>query len=83
MKKKANLLKIEVLFDMEKDDVIIDSMCTNLFKSMIEETNLKEETLTTVLTIESVIEELILSTALRTPFPKYSVLTLSRSSFAS
>ena len=58
MKKKANLLKIEVAFDMKKEDIVIDSMCTDLFKSMIEETNLEEEMITTVSTIEDMIEEL-------------------------
>ena len=59
MKKKANLLKIEVVFDMKKEDIVIDSMCTDLFKSMIEETNLEEETIITVRKIENIIEELI------------------------
>lgn len=59
MKKKANLLKIEVVFDMKKEDIVIDSMCTDLFKSMIEETNLEEETIITVRKIENMIEELI------------------------
>lgn len=58
MKKKANLLKIEVVFDIEKEDIVVDNMCTELFKSMIEETNLEEETIITVSMIETIIEEL-------------------------
>ncbi len=58
MKKKANLLKIEVVFDIEKEDIVVDNMCTELFKSMIEETNLEEETVIAVSMIEAIIEEL-------------------------
>lgn len=58
MKKKANLLKIEVVFDIEKEDIVVDNMCTELFKSMIEETNLEEETVIAVSMIETIIEEL-------------------------
>ena len=58
MKKKASLLKIEVAFDMKKEDIVIDSMCTDLFKNIIEETNLEEEMITTVSTIEDMIKEL-------------------------
>lgn len=59
MKKKANLLKIEVVFDMEKEDIVIDSMCTDLFKDMVEETDTESNVLTTVKKIENEIEELI------------------------
>lgn len=58
MKKKANLLKIEVVFDIEKEDIVVDNMCTELFKSMIEETNVEEETVIAVSMIETIIEEL-------------------------
>lgn len=58
MKKKANLLKIEVTFNMEKEDIEVEAMCTDLFKSMIEETNLEEETVIAVSMIEAIIEEL-------------------------
>lgn len=58
MKKKANLLKIEVVFNMEEEDIEVEAMCTDLFKSMIEETNLEEETVIAVSMIETIIEEL-------------------------
>jgi hypothetical protein len=58
MIKEEKLLKIEVVFDIKKEDIVVDNMCTELFKSMIEETNLEEETVIAVSMIETIIKEL-------------------------
>lgn len=58
MIKEAKLLKVEVAFNMEEESIEVEAMCTDLFKSMIEETNLEEETVIKVSMIETIIEEL-------------------------
>lgn len=59
MKKKANLLKIEVAFNMEEESIEVEAMCTELFKSMIETTDTELKLLTTMTKIENAIEDLM------------------------
>ena len=51
--------ELEKKIEEIEEGIVINSMCTDLFKSMIEETNLEEETIITVRKIENMIEELI------------------------
>lgn len=59
MKKKANLLKIEVAFNMKEESIEVEAMCTELFKSMIETTDTELKLLTTMTKIENAIEDLM------------------------
>ena len=59
MTKEANLLKIELKFNMEKEAMSVESVCTEIFKEMIEDTNSEIELARTICKIEELIEDLI------------------------
>lgn len=59
MIKEANLLKIELKFNTEKEAMNVESVCTEIFKGMIEDTNSEIELARTICKIEELIEDLI------------------------
>lgn len=59
MIKEANLLKIELKFNTEKEVMNVESVCTEIFKGMIEDTNSEIELTRTICKIEELIEDLI------------------------
>lgn len=59
MTKEVNLLKIELKFNMEKEAMNVESVCTEIFKGMIEDTNSEIELARTICKIEELIEDLI------------------------
>lgn len=59
MTKEANLLKIELKFNMEKEAMSVESVCTEIFKGMIEDSNSEIELARTIYKIEELIEDLI------------------------
>lgn len=59
MIKEANLLKIELKFNTEKEVMNVESVCTEIFKGMIEDTNSEIELARTIYKIEELIEDLI------------------------
>lgn len=59
MTKEVNLLKIELKFNMEKEAMSVESVCTEIFKGMIEDTNSEIELARTIYKIEELIEDLI------------------------
>lgn len=59
MIKEANLLKVELKFNMEKEAMSVESVCTEIFKGMIEDSNSEIELAKTICKIEELIEDLI------------------------
>ena len=59
MTKEANLLKVELKFNMEEQVMNVESVCTKIFKEMIEDTNSEIELAETICKIEELIEDLI------------------------
>jgi hypothetical protein len=59
MIKEANLLKVELKFNMEEQVMNVESVCTKIFKEMIEDTNSEIELAETICKIEELIEDLI------------------------
>lgn len=59
MIKEANLLKIELKFNVEEEVMNVESVCTEIFKEMIEDTNSEIELARTICKIEELLENLI------------------------
>lgn len=59
MVKEANLLKVELKFNMEEQVMNVESVCTKIFKEMIEDTNSEIELAETICKIEELIEDLM------------------------
>ena len=59
MIKEANLLKVELKFNIEEQVMNVESVCTEIFKGMIEDTNSEIELARTICKIEELIEDLI------------------------
>ena len=59
MIKEANLLKVELKFNTEKEVMNVESVCTEIFKEMIEDTNSEIELAETICKIEELIEDLM------------------------
>jgi hypothetical protein len=59
MIKEANLLKVELKFNMEEQVMNVESVCAKIFKEMIEDTNSEIELTETICKIEELIEGLI------------------------
>ena len=59
--KKAGLLRIELIYDEENEDIGLEAVCTQLFKKIVENTETQIEVTKTVEKIEDAIEELIKS----------------------
>ena len=59
MIKEASLLKVELKFNMEEQVMNVESVCTKIFKEMIEDTNSEIELTETICKIEELIEGLI------------------------
>lgn len=59
MIKEASLLKVELKFNMEEQVMNVESVCTKIFKEMIEDTNSEIELARTICKIEELIEDLI------------------------
>lgn len=57
--KKAGLLKIEMVFDAEKEEIEINASCTQMLKDLIEETNSEKEMIETLTEIEVKLHELM------------------------
>lgn len=57
--KKAGLLRIELIYDEENEDIGLEAVCTQLFKKIVEDTETQIEVTKTVEKIEDAIEELI------------------------
>lgn len=57
--KKAGLLKIEMVFDAEKEEIEINASCTQMLKDLIEETNSEREMIETLTEIEVKLHELM------------------------
>lgn len=57
--KKAGLLKIEMVFDAEKEEIEINASCTQMLKDLIEETNSEREMIETLTEIEVKLQELM------------------------
>lgn len=55
----AKLLKIEMVFDAEKEEIEINASCTQMLKDLIEETNSERETIETLTEIEVKLHELM------------------------
>ena len=55
----AKLLKIEMLFDAEKEEIEINASCTQMLKDLIEETNSEREIIETLTEIEVKLHELM------------------------
>lgn len=59
--KKAGLLKIQLTYDAENEDIGLEAVCTQLFKKIVEDTETQIEVTKAVEKIEDAIEELIKS----------------------
>ena len=59
MIKEANLLKIELKFNVEEEVMNVESICTEIFKEMIEDANSEIELARTICKIEELLENLI------------------------
>lgn len=59
MIKEASLLNVELKFNMEEQVMNVESVCTKIFKEMIEDTNSEIELTETICKIEELIEDLI------------------------
>lgn len=57
--KKAGLLKIQLTYDAENEDIGLEAVCTQLFKKIVEDTETQTEVSKAVEKIEDAIEELI------------------------
>lgn len=57
--KKAGLLRIELTYDKENEDIGLEAVCTQLFKKIVEDTETQIEVTKAVEKIEDAIEELI------------------------
>lgn len=57
--KIAKLLKIEMVFDAEKEEIEINASCTQMLKDLIEETNSEREMIETLTEIEVKLHELM------------------------
>ena len=57
--KKAGLLKIQLTYDAENEDIGLEAVCTQLFKKIVEDTETQIEVTKAVEKIEDAIEELI------------------------
>ena len=57
--KKAGLLRIELIYDEENEDIGLEAICTQLFKKIVEDTETQIEVTKAVEKIEDAIEELI------------------------
>lgn len=57
--KKAGLLRIELIYDEENEDIGLEAVCTQLFKKIVEDTETQIEVAKAVEKIEDAIEELI------------------------
>ena len=55
----AKLLKIEMVFDAEKEEIEINASCTQMLKDLIEETNSEREVIETLTEIEVKLQELM------------------------
>ena len=55
----AKLLKIEMVFDAEKEEIEINASCTQMLKDLIEETNSEREVIETLTEIEVKLHELM------------------------
>lgn len=55
----AKLLKIEMVFDAEKEEIEINASCTQMLKDLIEETNSEREMIETLTEIEVKLQELM------------------------
>lgn len=55
----AKLLKIEMVFDAEKEEIEINASCTQMLKDLIEETNSEREIIETLTEIEIKLHELM------------------------
>ena len=55
----AKLLKIEMVFDAEKEEIEINASCTQMLKDLIEETNSEREIIETLTEIEVKLHELM------------------------
>lgn len=55
----AKLLKIEMVFDAEKEEIEINANCTQMLKDLIEETNSEREMIETLTEIEVKLHELM------------------------
>ncbi len=59
MIKEVNLLKLELKFNAEKEVMNVESVCTEIFKGMIEDSNSEIELAKTICKIEELLEDLI------------------------
>ena len=57
--KKAGLLKIEMVFDAEKEEIEISASCTQMLNDLIEGTNAEREMIETLTEIEVKLHELM------------------------
>ena len=55
----AKLLKVEMVFDAEKEEIEINASCTQMLKDLIEETNSEREMIETLTEIEVKLHELM------------------------
>ena len=55
----AKLLKVEMVFDAEKEEIEINASCTQMLKDLIEETNSEREIIETLTEIEVKLHELM------------------------
>lgn len=55
----AKLLKVELTYDAENERIGVETVCTQLFKDLVEDTKTQIEVAKTVEKIEDAIEELI------------------------
>lgn len=57
----AKLLKVELTYDTENEGIGVETVCTQLFKDLVEDTEAQIEVAKAVEKIEDAIEELIKS----------------------
>lgn len=57
----AKLLKVELTYDAENERIGVETVCTQLFRDLVEDTETQIEVAKTVEKIEDAIEELIKS----------------------
>ena len=55
----AKLLKVELTYDTENEGIGVETVCTQLFKDLVEDTETQIEVAKAVKKIEDAIEELI------------------------
>lgn len=55
----AKLLKVELIYDTENKGIGVETVCTQLFKELVEDTETQIEVAKAVKKIEDAIEELI------------------------